>query len=94
MFTGAVGAIICRRDLTKKILVGGLIFLGIYFIFFFLFNWAFPGYIEQVWNFEGISGIKIFGVPMEELLFALTLGMLWSSLYEHLGWHKLKPKVE
>ncbi|MDP3995755.1 MAG: lycopene cyclase domain-containing protein [bacterium] len=86
MFVGAVGAIICRRDLTKKILVGGAIFLGLYLLLFSLFNWAFPGYIDQVWNFDAISGIKILGVPIEELLFALTLGMLWSSLYEHLTW--------
>lgn len=86
MFVGAVGAIICRRDLTKKILVGGILFLGLYFLFFVSFNWAFPGYIERVWNFGEISGILILGVPLEELLFAFALGMLWSGLYEHLTW--------
>lgn len=90
MFVGAVGAIICRKDLTKKILVGGIIFLGLYFIFFLSFNWAFPGYVDQVWNFEVISGIKILGVPIEELLFALTLGMLWAGLYEHFTWRAIK----
>jgi hypothetical protein len=90
MFIGGIGAIICRRDLTKKILVGGIMFLGIYFMFFASFNWAFPGYLNQVWNFEEISGILILGVPLEELLFALTLGMLWSGLYEHLAWRAIK----
>ncbi len=90
MFVGGIGAIICRRDLAKKILVGGIIFLGLYFTFFASFNWAFPGYIDQVWNFGAISGILILGVPIEELLFALTLGMLWSSLYEHLTWRTIK----
>lgn len=90
MFIGGVGAIVCRRDLTKKILGGGIIFLGLYFLFFYAFNWAFPGYIEQVWNFSTISGILVLGIPIEELLFALTLGMLWSSLYEHLTWRTIK----
>lgn len=90
MFAGGFGMMVCRKDLTKKILVGGIIFLGFYLIFFTSFNWAFPGYIDQVWNFETISGIKFLGVPFEELLFALSLGMLWSGLYEHLTWRAIK----
>ena len=86
LFIGSLGAITCRRDLTKKILVGGLVFLVLYFLFFIFFNLAFPGYIGKVWNFSAISGTVILGVPIEELLFALTLGMFWSSLYEHLTW--------
>lgn len=82
MLTGAIWVIICRRDLVKKVLVGGVIFLGLYFIFLSGFNWAYPGYISQAWNLRAISGILILGVPIEELLFALTLGMFWSSLYE------------
>lgn len=90
MLAGALGVIICRRDLVKKALVGGAIFSGLYFIFFSGFNWAYPGYISRVWNFSAISGILILGVPIEELFFALTLGMFWSSLYEHIKWHKTK----
>ena len=29
------------------------------------------------------------GVPLEELLFAFTVGMLWSSIYEHTRWYRL-----
>ena len=90
LFIGSLGAIVCRKDLTKKILVGGLLFLGLYFLFFLFFNLAFPGYIDKVWNFSTISGIIILGIPIEELLFALTLGMFWSSLYEHLTWRTVK----
>lgn len=90
LFIGSLGAIVCRKDLTKKILVGGLMFLVLYFLFFIFFNFAFPGYIDEVWNFSAISGIKIIGVPIEELLFALTLGMFWSGLYEHLTWRTIK----
>lgn len=85
-FVGSLGAIVCRRDLSKKVLLGGVLFLGLYFVFFVFFNLSFPGYVNEVWNFSAISGILIFGVPIEELLFALTLGMFWSSLYEHLTW--------
>jgi len=48
-----------------------------------------PDYVKNVWNFSRISGILILGIPLEELLFAFTLGMLWSSFYEHMHWYKL-----
>lgn len=90
MFIGGLGAVVCRKDLAKKILAGGILFLGLYFLFFASFNWAFPGYIGIVWNLGAISGILILGVPLEELLFAFTLGILWSGLYEHLIWRTIK----
>ena len=90
LLVGSLGAMVCRKDLKKKILVGGLMFLTLYFIFFFFFNLIFTDYIDQVWNFKEISGIRVLGVPIEELLFALTLGMFWSSLYEHLTWRTVK----
>ncbi|NOZ63474.1 MAG: hypothetical protein GXO71_00740 [Caldiserica bacterium] len=89
MFLGGIAAIICRPDLKKKVWVGGLLFLGFYFVFFVTLVAVFPDYVRSVWNFSQISGILILGVPLEELLFAFSLGMLWSSLYEHIHWYKL-----
>jgi hypothetical protein len=34
------------------------------------------------------SGILIMGIPLEEYLFAFGVGMLWSSLYEHIQWQR------
>ncbi|MBI2136768.1 hypothetical protein HYU06_06880 [Candidatus Woesearchaeota archaeon] len=90
MFLGAIAAMLCRPDLRDKILAGGVIFLAIYFIFFLLFNLAYPGIVQRVWNLSAITGILILGVPLEELIYAITFGMLWSSYYEHINWYKLK----
>lgn len=90
MFIGGVAAILCRPDLKKKIWIGGLSFLVLYFVFFFLFNLVYPGLVQEVWNLSAISGILILGVPLEELMFALTFGMMWSSVYEHVMWHEVK----
>jgi hypothetical protein len=89
MFFGGIAAILCRPDLKKKIWVGGLLFLGLYFIIFLSLVIAFPDYVRTVWNLSSISGILILGIPLEELLFAFSLGMLWSSFYEHIYWYKL-----
>ncbi|HTY76023.1 MAG TPA: hypothetical protein VMD05_10740 [Candidatus Nanoarchaeia archaeon] len=29
----------------------------------------------------------ILGVPLEELMFAFTFGMMWSSVYEHVQYY-------
>ena len=59
-----------------------------YFISFFSLNMAFLGYTEAVWNLSALSGVLIIGVPLEELLWAFTFGLYWSSVYEHFGWYR------
>jgi len=90
MFVGGIAAIVCRPNLKNKIVVGGVLFLLLYFVFFLSFNLFYPDIVQQVWNLQAISGILILGVPLEELMYAFTFGMLWSSIYEHMLWYKLE----
>lgn len=80
----------CRPDLKKKMAVSAFIFLGIYFFFFLAWVNLWPNYVREVWNLGAISGILILGIPLEELIFAFSLGFLWSSVYEHVKWSKIK----
>ena len=90
MFLAGLAALWCRPDLKAKIWVGGLLFLLFYAVYFLLLALLAPGYVEKVWTLSALSGIAVFGIPIEELLFAFTFGMLWSSYYEHLTWQKIK----
>jgi hypothetical protein len=81
----------CRPDLWRKMLVSGGLFFLIYFVVFALFNLAFPGYVVPVWNLAAVSGLRLAGVPLEELMFAFTFGLYWSSIYEHLAWRASRP---
>jgi len=36
-----------------------------------------------------LSLLTVVPIPIEELLFAFSFGMLWSSLYEHILWYKI-----
>ena len=85
---GAIMAVFCRPDLRYKTLVGGVLFLGLYGIYMFGLKWFAPGYIEQVWNLPVLSGIMIFGIPLEELLFGFTFGLYWTGVYEHFTWRR------
>ena len=90
MTIGGLATWYCRPDLKKKMIVSAFLFLVLYFVYFLALIAMSPGYVEKVWNLKAISGILIIGIPLEELLFALSFGFIWSSIYEHLTWNKLK----
>ena len=85
---GFLATLYCRPDLRTKMLASGALFLILYFVVFVVFNLAFPGYVAAVWNLGALTGIRIVGVPLEELMFAFTFGLYWSSVYEHLAWRR------
>ena len=72
-----------KLDMRAHTLVGGILFLAIYTIFLLGLKWSAPGYIEQVWNLKALSGIVIYGLPLEELLFGFAFGLVWTGIYEH-----------
>jgi len=88
LLVGAVGTLLCRPDLGRSTLVGGLLFLTIYSVFLLGLKWVWPGYIEAVWNLPNLLSWRPFGLPSEELLFGFGFGMYWSSVYEHVLWRQ------
>lgn len=91
MTVGAAAAVACRPDLLAKTLLGGFLFASFYAAFIFGLAVTVPGYIESVWNLAALSGVLPAGVPLEELLFGFSFGLLWSSAYEHLTWSSSQP---
>lgn len=87
---GGISTCYCRPDLIQKMLASAVFFLGLYFVYFLTLVMVYPSYVGEVWNLRAISGILILGIPLEELLFAFTLGFLWSSVYEHLEWRRAR----
>jgi hypothetical protein len=88
LVAGFFATLYCRPDLRTKMFVSGLLFLTLYFVVFTIFDVVFPGYVAEVWNLRVLTGIRIVGVPLEELMFAFTFGLYWSSVYEHLAWRR------
>ena len=88
MVLGAIAAVLCRPDLKANTMVGGVLFLAIYTIFLLGLKWSAPGYIEQVWNLKALSGVVIYGLPLEELLFGFSFGLVWTGIYEHFTWKR------
>lgn len=88
MSVGAGATAACRPDLARKTLLGTGIFLLYYLVFLAGLELTAPGYIDRVWNLEALSGWRLFGFPIEELLFAAGFGAYWAGVYEHLTWHR------
>ena len=92
MFIWGMAAMLCRPDLTRKTFIGGVLFLVLYFVFFLSFNLIYTNAVQKFWNLSAISGILVLGVPLEELLFGFTFGLMWSGIYEHIKWYKIAGK--
>ena len=92
LLAGALATLYCRRDLTAKILIGGLLFAILYFFYFGSILVFFPDYIRTYWNLNALSNFFVLGIPIEELLFAFTFGMYWSGIFEHSAWYTVRLK--
>jgi hypothetical protein len=86
LFSGALAATLCRTDLMRNSLLGGVIFFTLYLIFLLGLRWTWPGYIEAVWNLGQLLPWRPYGLPLEELLFGFGFGLYWSCVFEHVGW--------
>ena len=88
LLVGALGTLLCRPDLWRSTVVGGLLFLALYIVFLLGLKGLWPGYIEGVWNLPALLPWRPAGLPTEELGFGFAFGMYWSSVYEHFGWRR------
>ncbi|MGC2459173.1 MAG: lycopene cyclase domain-containing protein [Gallionellaceae bacterium] len=85
---GGIANVLCRPDLLRNSLVGGVLFLLLYAVSMISLIIFAPGYIEQVWNLPALSGVLLGGIPLEELAFGFTFGLYWAGIYEHFTWHR------
>ncbi len=84
-----VGLCWFRRDLLQDALVSGVLFTLVTLLFFLLFLQLYPGVIDAWWKTESLSGIFVFDIPLEELLWAFGMGMAGGPLYEFVSGRRL-----
>ncbi|MEK7128363.1 MAG: lycopene cyclase domain-containing protein [Patescibacteria group bacterium] len=73
-----------RQDLFIDGLASGIFLAIIMFLAYLAFLFVFPETISRWWFLHNISGILILGIPMEELLWAFSLGLVAGPTYEFL----------
>ena len=87
---GAVAIVWQRRDLLRHALLGGAFFMILYAILFLIFKALFPSFLNNYYHLERTSHVWLFGIPLEEFLYSLTLGMMWAPIYEYA--HQVKDR--
>lgn len=82
MFVGLF-IIAIRHDLIKDALFSSLLTGGLMFIFYILFfNIIFKGIVQEWWMLHNLSGISIFKIPIEELMWVFSWGFVAGPTYE------------
>jgi len=82
MFTISISFIYFRKDLWVSIVLSGVLGLLIALITYFILNKLYPEMGIQWYITDGLSGIKLFNFPIEEILWHVPLAMVLSSMYE------------
>lgn len=71
-----------RRDLWPAAVGSGLTLAAVMFIFYLIYQRIYPGIIQSWWRLKNISGILLLGVPIEELVWGFSWGLVAGPLYE------------
>ncbi len=82
--------ILIRKDLLKNAISSGILLLIMAFILYIIYIKIFPTIISDFWKLETLSGILIFEIPIEELLWFFSWGFFAGPLYEF--WRGKKEK--
>lgn len=70
--------------LRKAMFFNGVLFGVLAVIGIWTLNLLFPGYVENTWNINALSGLLVAGVPIEEFLFHFAAGVAFAVVYETL----------
>jgi hypothetical protein len=71
-----------RPRLRWQVWSGGIIFTVIYTVVLVITDMRYPTFYDDYWNLPALSGIRPLGAPLEEYLFAFTMGVFWAPLFE------------
>jgi len=72
-----------RNDLTIPSLFGGSISCAIYFLLCLTAEKLLPGLFKNVWHIEEFSNMFIAGIPLEELLYGFSTGIVATAFYPY-----------
>lgn len=78
----AFSIIYFRRDLFFSSLFSGIAIVIIFMPVYWFADFISPGIIEKTWLFKNLSGLRITGVPVEDIVFYFLVGSVEGSFYK------------
>ena len=82
-----------RRDLLFDSIMSGFLVGGFMFAGYLIFLSVFPDAISSWWKLHNISGVFVHNIPIEELLWAFSWGMVGGPMYEFFAGLKLQNQM-
>lgn len=96
LIMGGLLMIIIDRDLIWDAIFSSIFFVLIAFIVYIFLLLLYPDLFAQLWINKGLSGINIFTIPIEEVVWFFSWGMFSGVIYEFWinvkSYQKLKTK--
>jgi len=89
MILVAVIMIFVRKDLLLNSLLSGVLMVFVSTLFYGTVLLISPEWIHQTY-LSGLSGLNIFGIPIEEFIFWFMAGVVFGPFYEYWQGEKLK----
>jgi len=71
-----------RPDLIADSIISGVIMVLLGFVWFWVPEFFTPGWVENYWYLDKISGIRILKAPLEDLIWVFMAGAYIAPLYE------------
>lgn len=85
--------VIIDKDLIKDAFWSGILFLIIMIIIYSLWFFIYPEALQKFWLIDNLSGMTIWRIPIEELLWFFSAGISLGILYEFWGNVKKYPNI-
>ncbi len=74
-----------RRDLAVPVLAGGTLTLAVYAVLSLIFALLIPDVFELDWHTDAFLNRFVLGIPLEELIYGFTSGLIGSVLVPYLS---------
>ena len=80
-----------RPDLIRDSLWSGFFSFIFILVFYVAWQYPYPGVFERFWKLNEITGVLIFGIPIEELIWFFLAGAFIGPLYAFIVGDKIVP---
>jgi hypothetical protein len=85
-----IAVLVSRHDLMSSAFMSGMLTGALMLVGYVILTHLFPGFIQAWWRLDNISGIIIWGAPLEELVWGFSWGFLAGPIYEFVNGIRLK----
>ncbi|MCX6766706.1 MAG: lycopene cyclase domain-containing protein [Candidatus Moranbacteria bacterium] len=83
MMIASLMVMIRRKDLLPAMLWSAFLMVVVSIPAYFIFIFLSPGSIDAFWNFSQITGYKLTGIPIEDILWFALAGFLMGGIVEY-----------